>query len=139
MLLQELEPTKERILEYARGLVERYPTYVESRLHDGEIVPTNTVNTVVHELRNLLGRWYAARLSWMSQSDLREQLHDLWLNGTDSTPVYEMEQDELVEEIWDGIVVLAIENDPDATWDDVLAEHPTIWLEELDEFEAYQT
>jgi len=137
LLLSELEVTKDQILEYARGLVKRYPLRIvrEYDISAKEFKDCVVDNDLKHELACILGRWHAMRLTWMKASDLREELHGMLMDGV--APLTRMDTEELVDEIWDAAVVPVVEENPDATWDDLLEARPDIFPADYEDYDGY--
>ncbi len=52
----------------------------------------------------LLGRWYWRNIDQWSSHDLKEALHDLAVEGSDSTPYAKMTLDQLLDAVLDEIV-----------------------------------
>jgi hypothetical protein len=137
VLFRELDINKDKILAFAEDMVRRYPKRTEKTWDDQkeEFVEHIVDNDVKHELGCILGRWLAIRLSWMSQKDLREELHDALVIGV--TPISEKTSEELIDEIWDSVVMVTLGDNPAATWDDVLADKPDVWLDSYEDYEGY--
>lgn len=131
-LFAEREVTKARIVEYATAMAKRYRSYTK-RVWDTECckwVSVRVTNSVIGELRAVVGRWYHVAFTNEDRSDLADDLHDCYMHGVER-PICKMSRKELVDFIWERIVEPAMEESSNTTWDDILKDH-VIWPADYD-------
>lgn len=75
-----------------------------------QVTDAQHIENVQEFLYCIMGRWTWRRLEWTSESDLREELHTIYVEGDNGKPYSKMTVDELIRTIMEEVVEAQMDN-----------------------------